>query len=120
MYLVALHEERGRDGHTIWIAPSVGTGIYDLSADTRSKGLRELVDLDLLDPGRGPVTQTGFDERYRARNTYRLVPNGLDRIQGPTRAERLSRDNFATPPPPGRNHPRAAMHADDPFALDLD
>ncbi|MEV4013124.1 hypothetical protein AB0J35_21705 [Nonomuraea angiospora] len=79
MYLAALHEERGRAGETIWISPRIGYERYDLSDETRNKGLRELVDYDLLYLQRLPVPQTSFDERYRARNAYRIPPNGLSR-----------------------------------------
>jgi hypothetical protein len=97
MYLVVLHEERGREGHRVWIAPSVGTAVYDISAETRGKGLRELVDLDLLDLEHDRVTPGSFDERYRARNVYRLVGNGLNNVTGPSRAERLNDDDFTRP-----------------------
>jgi hypothetical protein len=43
-------------------------------------GFKELVDNELLDLERRPAPQTAFDERYRARNTYRVIPNGLTRI----------------------------------------
>lgn len=74
MYLVALHEQRGRPNETIWIAPRIGRERYDLSDETRNKGLRELVDYGLLDLQRRAVPQISFDEAYRARNAYRIPP----------------------------------------------
>jgi hypothetical protein len=79
MYLVALHECRGRFDETFWISPRVGRERYDLSDETRNKGLGELVDYNLLDLQRLQVPQTSFDEQYRARNAYRLAPNGFAR-----------------------------------------
>jgi hypothetical protein len=77
MYLAALHEERGRTDETIWISPRIGRERYDLSDETRNKGLRELVDYGLLELQRRPVPQTSFDERYRARNAYRVSSDGF-------------------------------------------
>ncbi|MFI7455499.1 hypothetical protein ACIBQX_49130 [Nonomuraea sp. NPDC049714] len=80
MYLVALHEERGRVGETIWISPRIGRELYDLSDEIRSKGLRELVDYELLDLQRRPVAHTSFDEQHRTRNAYRVIPDGLSKL----------------------------------------
>lgn len=89
MYLVALHEQRGRSDEPIWISPRIGRERYDLSDETRHKGLRELVDYGLLDLQRRPVPQTSFDERYRARNAYHLPPDAFARLL--TRANRKAR-----------------------------
>lgn len=77
MYLAALREQRGRDSEPIWISPRIGREQYDLSDETRNKGLRELVDHGLLELERQAVPQTSFDERYRARNVYRVAPGGF-------------------------------------------
>jgi hypothetical protein len=75
MYLACLYERRGRD-ETIWISPQAGRDRYDLSDETRNKGLRELTDHGLLLLGRRPVpTASLFDERFRARNTYIIDPS---------------------------------------------
>lgn len=99
MYLAALHEERGKTGEAVWISPRIGQERYDLSDETRGKGLRELVNLGLLNLERRPVVQGSFDERYRARNVYRVVPNGLAKVYGRSRDALTSRDSldpFAT------------------------
>jgi hypothetical protein len=72
MYLACLHEERGRPAEEIWVSPQVGRERYDLSEETRNKGLRELVGWDLLSLRRRPVPAAGFDERFRARNVYMI------------------------------------------------
>lgn len=73
MYLACLYEQRGRTDRTIWISPAAGRERYDLSDETRNKGLRELTDWGLLELGRRPVPGASFfDERFRARNVYLL------------------------------------------------
>jgi len=99
MYLAALHEERGKTGDAVWISPRIGRERYDLSDETRGKGLAELVNLGLLNLERRPVPQASFDERYRARNVYRVVPNGLAKVHGKSRDDLTSQDSldpFAT------------------------
>lgn len=85
----ALHEQRGRPDETIWISPPrIGRERYDLSDETRNKGLRELVDYGLLDLQRRPVPQTSCNENYRARNAYRIPRNAFARrTTGPLRHE---------------------------------
>jgi hypothetical protein len=80
MYLALLYEQRGRPGEAIWISPGAGRERYDLSDETRNKGLRELTDWGLLTLGRRPVPSTSFfDERSRARNTYEMNPGAWTR-----------------------------------------
>jgi hypothetical protein len=75
MYLACLYEQRGRDGEEIWVSPRMGRERYDLSDETRNKGLRELTDQGLLDLARRPVPANSFfDERFRARNVYLVRP----------------------------------------------
>ena len=75
MMLACLYEQRGRDDGEIWISPRMGRERYDLSDETRNKGLRELTDQGLLDLGRRPVPSASFfDERFRARNVYLIRP----------------------------------------------
>jgi hypothetical protein len=69
MLLACLYEQRGRPDEAIWISPRIGRERYDLSDETRNKGLRELVDWGLLELRRRPVPAS-FDERFRARNVY--------------------------------------------------
>lgn len=83
MYLAALREQRGREDESIWIAPSVGRELYDLSDESRSKGLGELVDAGLLALERRALPQDSFNEDYRARNAYRVIPNGFLKIDRP-------------------------------------
>ncbi|MFC0029502.1 hypothetical protein ACFFMM_08195 [Micromonospora chaiyaphumensis] len=100
MYLAALHEERGKTGEAVWISPRIGRELYDLSDETRGKGLGELVNLGLLNLGKRPVPQASFDERYRARNVYRVVPNGFAKVHGRSRDALTAGDSldpFATP-----------------------
>jgi hypothetical protein len=73
MYLACLDEQRGRSEETIWFSPRIGRERYDLSDETRNKGLRELTDQGLLDLARRPVP-AAFDERFRARNVYVIRP----------------------------------------------
>ena len=97
MYLAALHQQRGREGETVWISPRIGREHYDLSDETRSKGLGELVNLGLLNLDRRPVIQASFDERYRSRNVYQVVPNGLAKVRGNTRKDLTSNDSLGDP-----------------------
>ena len=70
MLLACLYEQRGRADQPIWVSPAVGRERYDLSDETRNKGLRELAAAGLLDLLRRPVPAATFDERFRARNVY--------------------------------------------------
>ena len=74
MYLACLYEQRGQPDAPVWVSPRMGRERYDLSDETRNKGLRELTDQGLLDLARRPVPATSFDERFRARNVYMLRP----------------------------------------------
>ncbi|WP_431913670.1 hypothetical protein [Micromonospora carbonacea] len=94
MYLAALHEERGKTGNAVWISPRIGRERYDLSDETRGKGLAELVNLGLLNLEKRPVPQASFDERYRARNVYRIVSNGLAKVHGKSRDALTSQDSL--------------------------
>jgi hypothetical protein len=64
--LACLYEQRGRDGEEIWVSPRMGRERYDLSDETRNKGLRKLTDQGLLTLARRPVPcRSLFDERFR-------------------------------------------------------
>ena len=60
MYLACLYEQRGQSDEPVWIAPRMGRERYDLSDETRNKGLRELTDQGLLSLGRRPVPGAAF------------------------------------------------------------
>ena len=62
----------------------MGRERYDLSDETRNKGLRELTDQGLLGLARRPVPAAPFDERFRARNVYMLRPQAWA-AKGPRR-----------------------------------
>ncbi|WP_329167440.1 hypothetical protein OHB49_45170 (plasmid) [Streptomyces sp. NBC_01717] len=47
MYLVLLHEQMGEENKSVWIAPRMGQERFDLSDETRRKGLKALVDQNL-------------------------------------------------------------------------
>jgi len=95
MYLACLYEQRGRGGE-IWVSPRMGRERYDLSDETRNKGLRELADQGLLDLARRPVPAASlFDERFRARNVYLVNPMAW--AKAPRRPARARDDLFAKP-----------------------
>jgi len=75
MLLASLYEQRGRPTEPVWVSPRIGRERYDLSDETRNKGLRELVAKGLLELLRRPVPTASFDERFRARNVY-IVRHG--------------------------------------------
>lgn len=78
MYLVLLHEQMGEENKSVWIAPRMGQERFDLSDETRRKGLKELVDQSLAAVRKRPLHQGLFNEAYRTRNVYDLTPRGLD------------------------------------------
>jgi len=78
MYLVLLHEARGED-KPVWLSPRIGRERYDLSDETRRKGLSDLVERQLVSVRRRPVHQGLFEDHYRSRNVYQLLPDRLTR-----------------------------------------
>ncbi|WP_392838523.1 hypothetical protein [Streptomyces sp. LN500] len=78
MYLVLLHEQMGEENKSVWIAPRMGQERFDLSDETRRKGLKELVDQNLAAVRKRPLHQGLFNEAYRTRNVYDLTPRGFD------------------------------------------
>ncbi|GAB2462643.1 hypothetical protein [Streptomyces incanus] len=82
MYLTMLHEQGNRVGESVWVSPRIARERYDLSDETRGKGLRELVDAELLTRSSRPVPNLSFfDERYRGRSEYTILPEALDRTR---------------------------------------
>lgn len=61
----------------LWFSPSEARSRFGLSDDTRSKGLRKLEELGLLETKRRPIGRDAFDFR-RLRNVYLLRPDRLD------------------------------------------
>ena len=65
MYLAVLREQRGTIHEPVWISPRIGRDQYDLSDETRTKGLTELVDAELLalnaDPPPRPPSTNGTE-----------------------------------------------------------
>jgi hypothetical protein len=107
MYLSCLYEQRGQPDEPVWIAPRMGRERYDLSDETRNKGLRELTDQGLLSLGRRPVPTATFDERYRARNVYMLIPGAWGK--GPRQP--TTRDSLTNSPPETDRKPPADIAA---------
>lgn len=75
MLLVLLHA-RGNNGREIWFSPSVARMTYGLSVDTRSAGVHELADYNVIAINRRLVAPGALAHR-RVRNTYSLY---LDRL----------------------------------------
>ncbi|MER5417720.1 hypothetical protein [Streptomyces virginiae] len=98
MYLVLLNEQRGEE-KPVWISPSMGRDRYDLSDETRRKGLNELAGHQLVSVAKRPLHQGLFEDTYRSRNVYDLKPRHLDDLD------------------PARPRPATS---DDPFAWDDD
>ncbi|MFH8534760.1 hypothetical protein ACH4GE_41070 [Streptomyces tendae] len=78
MYLVLLHERRGEE-KAVWLSPRIGRERYDLSDETRRKGLNELAQHRLVSVRRRPVHQGLFEDHFRSRNVYELDTEDLDR-----------------------------------------
>jgi hypothetical protein len=80
MYLVLLAELAGDDPakRRLWLSPREADLRYGISEDTRSTGLRELVDAGLVRVERQTVNPDAFDFR-RMRNVYRLRPARLEK-----------------------------------------
>lgn len=74
MLLAILSEAFGRPSFTeVWFSPATAAERFAVSEDTRTAGLRQLRDLEILDVRRRPVHKDAFDFR-RMRNTYVLDP----------------------------------------------
>lgn len=73
MFLILLNELRNQDPQksVLWFSPQRADIRYGLSDDTRSKGLRELVQAGVADVRRQSIAPDSFDFK-RLRNVYRL------------------------------------------------
>jgi hypothetical protein len=78
MLLVILHEQRGAENKTVWLSPRVARERYDLSDETRRRGLVGLQSAGLVDVSKRPLHQGLFEDAYRKRNVYALDPKALD------------------------------------------
>jgi DNA-binding transcriptional ArsR family regulator len=81
MHLALLAESGGKRTEELWFSPSSAADRFDLSEDTRSRGLSDLQELGLITKLRRPVTRDGrpgdaWSER-RFRNVYSLVPQRI-------------------------------------------
>ncbi|MGW5434075.1 hypothetical protein ACWET9_44165 [Streptomyces sp. NPDC004059] len=79
MYLVLLHERRGEENKAVWLSPRIGRERYDLSDETRRKGLNELAAHQLVTVRRRSVHQGLFEDHFRSRNVYEFEAEDLDR-----------------------------------------
>ncbi|MGD6757311.1 hypothetical protein [Streptomyces sp. BH105] len=80
MYLVLLHERRGEEDKVVWISPRIGKERYDLSDETRRKGLNELAQHRLVSVRKRPLHQGLFEDHIRSRNVYEFNPQDLDQF----------------------------------------
>ncbi|TLP66544.1 helix-turn-helix domain-containing protein [Microbispora triticiradicis] len=82
MYLILLDQywptELVEPLHHVWVSPKAFADRYDLSPDTRTKGINDLRDLGLLTFSRKPINPDDFDIE-RLRNVYTLHPGQLDK-----------------------------------------
>ncbi len=79
MLLVLIAQAGGRDPEDLWFSPGVADQRFHLSAETRKRGLDQLVELGLATVGRRPVARSVLDST-RLRNTYTLKLGRLDEI----------------------------------------
>jgi len=79
MYLVLLHERRG-ENKQVWLSPRIGREVYDLSDETRRKGLTELAAHGLIKVSKRPLHQGLFDDPLRTRHVYDLNPDALGQL----------------------------------------
>lgn len=96
MYLAVLHGQgHAGDGRQVWFSPDIARSRFDLSDDTRSKGLTELTRAGLISTSRRPVGLGPFDDN-RYRNVYAINPAALSQ-------------HATIPPPPRRPAIEAAF-----------
>lgn len=100
MYLVLLHQQTMNPSGPLWVSPRLTKTLYDLSEDTRNKGLQELVEQGLASLERRPVHSGAFTGQGRARNAYRIV----DLASNKAKAQR-ELDPFSPSEAPGSVRP---------------
>ena len=77
MLLVLIAQAGGRNPEDLWFSPGVADQRFHLSAETRKRGLDQLVELGLTTVGRRPIARSVLDST-RLRNTYTLKLARLD------------------------------------------
>ncbi|MFP8903338.1 hypothetical protein [Streptomyces atacamensis] len=82
VYLVLLHEQQGQE-RKVWLSPRIGRERYDLSDETRRKGLHELAQRGLVEVSKRPLHHGLFEDHYHSRNVYDLDPQQLS-LREPT------------------------------------
>jgi hypothetical protein len=74
MLLVLLCERRGNRDGSVWFTPDIAQERFQLAPATRTTGLKELRDLDLLQTRKAVVSQDGtFISFHRRRNIHTLL-----------------------------------------------
>lgn len=91
MYLVLLHQQTMNPSGPLWVSPRLAKTLYDLSEDTRNKGLQELVEQGLAALERRPVHSGAFTGQGRARNAYRIIDMSSNKAK-------VNRELDPTPP----------------------
>lgn len=82
MLLAILSEAFGRPAYSeVWFSPATAAERFAVSEDTRTAGLRQLRELEVLDVRRRPVHKDAFDFR-RMRNTYVYDPYRFSKRPG--------------------------------------
>lgn len=76
MLLTLLSEAGGQPGKETWFTPNVALNRFDLSEDTRTRGIRDLQEHKLVRVSRRPISRHTFDYQ-RMRNTYYLLLHNL-------------------------------------------
>jgi hypothetical protein len=61
-----------------WVSPAEARARYDLSADTWSRGVKQLRQLQLIDVMRISISKNPMEEPGRFRNAYRLYADRLN------------------------------------------
>jgi hypothetical protein len=70
----ALCEQRGTTGGQVWFTPAIAKERFKLAPVTRTAGLQELRDLDLVETHKAPVSHDGtFISFHRLRNVHTLT-----------------------------------------------
>jgi hypothetical protein len=87
--LIILLDLQGGRTKPQWISPSVARARYDLSADTWTKGVRELRCLGIVSVSR--VSQGGFLDYRRLRNAYWVNEQALQGQEGNKSTRRAGR-----------------------------
>jgi hypothetical protein len=82
VFYLVLRDQYGPGKNTsplepVWISPKALKGRYNISDDTRAKGMNDLQSVGLINIARRPVTPDTFDLE-RLRNVYTLIPEKLD------------------------------------------